>query len=423
MSTYELEAYIQAQAEENPAIDIDAFNEDSARKRFEWLSSFPRIRERSPRSESNDDDDSYIFDAPMKDVSGLTLRESLRMQLLSYNLDAEETLIGRYLIGCIDSRGYLSETTEDVAACLNLGAEKINKVMCILRSLQPTGVCAENICECLCAQTEGLPDEEQMKQLIRNFLPELAKGHFQSVAIQCRINTETVIKLYGKIRQLNPCPSAGFASGEDPLYIIPDVIISLNDGFPEINLMNSYYSSLKPSNYYLELYSSTDDNNVKEYLKKQFESIEWMKKCLLQREQTFLRCIKTIVEIQHDFFESPSGHLAPMTMQDVADMLNINISTVSRSISGRFVQCEKGLLPIKSLFSGRIRQSTGEDCSSDKVRSVLSALVCAEDPSKPLSDQQITDMLNERGCAVSRRTVAKYREDLGIASSYVRKKQ
>lgn len=423
MSAHEIEAYIQAQAEENPTIDIDGFNADSARKRLEWLSSFPKSRESRLRSDGNDDDDSYFFDVPVKNYNEMTLRESLRLQLLSFKLDDEESLIGRYLLGCVDSHGYLSEIPEDVALCLNLSTENVKRVMQILRSLQPTGVCAENIIECLCAQTEGLPCEKQMKQLIRNCLPELAKGHFLSAARQCNIAPETVVALYGKIQQLNPYPSAGFANGEDPQYITPDVIISVNDGATEISLMNSYYSSLNPSRYYLELYQSTDDNNVKEYLKKQFNSIEWIRKCLLQREQTLLRCMKAITELQNDFFVSPSGNLVPMTMQDVADILNVNISTVSRSISGRYLQCEKGLLPIKSLFSGRIRQSTGEVFSSDKVRSDISSLITGEDPSRPLSDQQIADILNERGCKVSRRTVAKYREDMGIASSYVRKKK
>ncbi len=423
MSTYEIEAYVQAQAEENPAIDIDAFHEDSARKRLEWLNSFPRSRGTRLRSESRDDDDSSIFDAPIKSDSGQTLYESLHIQLLSYDLDAEEALIGRYLIGCTDSHGYLSETPEDVAACLKLSEEKVCKVMHIMRSLQPTGVCSENMCECLCAQVEGLPDEEQMKLLIRNYLPELAKGHFQSVARQCGIHTEAVVRLFEKIKQLDPYPSAGFASKEEPLYIIPDVIIRHNDGVFDISLLNSYYSSLDPGSYYLELYSSTDDDQVKEYLKKKFDSIEWIKKCLMQREQTLLRCIRTILDIQREFFESPSGHLVPMTMQNVAEALNISISTVSRSIRGKYLQCEKGLLPIKSLFSSRIKQSTGAECSSDKVHSDIYALISSEAPSTPLSDQQITDILNGKGYKVSRKTVAKYREDLGIASSYVRKQQ
>lgn len=418
MSSQELMDYICEQATENPVIDMDALSSSEMQNKLDWL----RSNERRDHAPAQTDDDGFdARDRTCGHSYGSSLKESLLIQLSALGIDSTENEICRYLIACVDSRGYLNEDRDSVAEAFGASPETVQRCMDLLRSFSPPGVCAAGLKECLAAQIALHPENKLAAQIIEHHLDSVARGHYAHIAKALGTSVDEVRAAAERISQLSPNPSAGFEDRDNIYYTLPDAQIRVEHGNLKVSLFQSYTPSLKISSYYENLFRNTDDEGVKEYLLNKLNSAQWLIKCVSQREETLLNCIEAIAEIQSVYFLGTSSVLAPMTLGDVAERMGVHKSTVSRTIRGKFIQCSAGVLPAKSFFVQKLGRKSSKGDSSDMARSMILQLVSNEDKRAPLSDQKICELMAKNGVDISRRTVAKYREALGIPGTFIRK--
>lgn len=414
MSSVELVEYIYNEAMENPVIDIDALHISELRRRIDWLGRSARPVHGHQHETDNEPSD---IEPPTLN----TLERHLLFQLSALRISEKEQMVSRYLIACVDPKGYLDEDSEETAKKLDVSAELIEQCTQRLRSFSPKGVCAKNLEQCLLAQLENTEDNELCRKIIVAHMDSLAKGHYSNIAKKLGTNIAAVKLAAEKIGSLSPIPAAGFDTESKIYYSVPDAIISTKDGQLEIVLAYSYITSLKINGYYSNLYNASDDSSVKTYLDKKLKSAEWLINCVSQREKTITACLRVIADMQQDFFLGKSSFLAPMSISDIATRLGVHESTVSRAIRGKMLQCSSGVVPIKSLFNQKLEKCGSENNSTDYAKVLIKALIEQEDKSSPLSDQYICDALVLKGCHISRRTVAKYRDEMNIPSTLLRK--
>lgn len=425
MTTQELSAYLNTQAMENPTIDIDALASapfaNHAQESIEWLSSFHPGK---TETEADDSDKPDLFSLKEVPTSTPQLKDFLLLQLAAMPLPKTEEAIAKYLISCIDKYGYLSEDVSQVAKLLKVSPEQVEKCICLLRSLSPAGVCAADLRTCLLAQVDPVSSDPLvpiMTAIIENHLEDLAHGYFPSIAKKLRVPLPDVRAAADKISMLQPYPSAGFHSNTPNFFVYPDVSIDNVNGEIQVSLLSKFSPYLNVSKYYLDLYQTTDDPETKDYLNQKLQAAYQLFENIANREKTIFNCMEEIAKIQKDFFQDPHAVLIPMTLSDVADALDLSLSTVSRTLRGKYIQCCHGILPAKSLFTRKIKTTSYADCSSNEVKSVIKELVEHEDKLAPLSDAQISSICQHRGFVISRRTVAKYRTELGILTVSARK--
>lgn len=418
MSSQELMEYICEQATENPVIDIDELGFPEFQDRLDWLRSSERLEYASG---TTDDDSADARDNIHGRTYGDSLKDSLLMQLSTLRLDSPENQICQYLIACVDSRGYLSEDCGAVAKAFETEPETVLHCMELLRGFSPPGVCAAGLKECLAAQIALYPDDKIAAQIIEHHLDSVARGHYAHIARALGVSTTEVRAAVERIKHLSPTPSAGFDDKDNIYYTVPDAQISVKSGQLKVSLFQSYTPCLRISRYYEQLFRDTDDESVKEYLGKNLNSAQWLIKCVSQREDTLLGCIEAIADIQREYFLGNSPVLVPMTLGDVAERMGVHKSTASRTIRGKFIQCSSGILPVKSFFVQKLGGKNNECDSADLARSMILQIVGSEDKRAPLSDQKICELMAKGGVDISRRTVAKYREALGIPGIFIRK--
>lgn len=418
MSSQELMEYICEQATENPVIDIDALSFPEFQDKIDWLRSSER---HEYTSGTTDDDGADARDNIHGRTYGDSLKDNLLMQLSALRLDSPENQICQYLIACVDSRGYLSEDCDAVAEAFKTKPETVLHCMELLRGFSPPGVCAAGLKECLAAQIALHPGDKIAAQIIERHLDSVARGHYAHIAKALGVSTAEVRAAVERIKLLSPTPSAGFDDKDNIYYTVPDAQIIVENGQPKVSLFQLYTPRLRISRYYEQLFRDTDDESVKEYLSKNLNSAQWLIRCVSQREDTLLGCIKAIADIQREYFLGNSPVLAPMTLGDVAERMGVHKSTASRTIRGKFIQCSMGILPIKSFFVQKLGGKNSERDSADLARSMILQIVGSEDKRDPLSDQKICELMAKGGVDISRRTVAKYREALGIPGSFIRR--
>lgn len=427
MTAHELGAFLNAQAMENPTIDMDALASapfaNHAQESIEWLSSFKAGQAEAKTDESDTPDFFSLGDSL---TSAPQLKDYLLLQLSSIPLSKSEETIAKYLINCIDKYGYLSEDISLVARLLKVSSEQVEKCVCLLRSLSPAGVCAADLRSCLLAQIDpGSSDPlvPVMTAIIKNHLQDLAHGYFPSISKKLHVPIADVRAAAEKISILQPYPSAGFNSNSPNFFVYPDVAIDNVNGELQVSLLSKFSPYLSVNRYYLDLYKSTDDPETKDYLNQKLQAAHQLFEDISKREETIFHCMEQIARIQKDFFLSPTAILLPMTLSDIADNLNVSLSTVSRTLSGKYIQCCHGIIPAKALFSRKIKTTSYAACSSDEVKSAIKVIIDEEDKRAPLSDAQISSVCQHKGFVISRRTVAKYRTELGILAASARKQR
>lgn len=419
MSAQDLAEYIYNEAVENPAIDIDALQVSELRNKIDWLRRTDRSARTSPYGK--DEEGSPSPEQPGKNMFPDTVQEHLRAQLYAYKLSEKERQITNYLIACVDSKGYLDEDVEYTAALFDTSSEDVEHCFDLLRSLSPVGICTANLQQCLKKQILQFPEDIISPRIIDEHLEDLAKGRYSNIAKKLKVSIAEVRAAANRIKALSPIPAAGFDSEEEIFYSIPDAQIIAQDDHAEASLFRSYTAQVHIDQYYSNMYRVTDDAALKDYLDGCLKSAYWLIKSISQREQTLISCLSVICEIQQSFFLGESPSLVPMTMSDVAERLGVHVSTVSRAIRNKSIQCSSGVIPIKDLFS-RALNNTLKNRSTDEVKKNISELIGSEDKRNPLSDQQLSNILKAKGLSVSRRTVAKYREQMELPSTLLRKK-
>ncbi|HWQ61353.1 MAG TPA: RNA polymerase factor sigma-54 [Negativicutes bacterium] len=406
------------EAEEKPAAEpVEEETDDKIREYFDWADYFDDGTDSgySPRS-----DDKPSFTTFVSAVS--TLHEHLEFQLHLTLLDESARAVGQYLVGCIDENGYLCGTVAEAAKNLGVSEDTVSTVLKVIQTFDPSGVGARDLRECLLIQAEQKGATEPLAlAILDKYLDEVGAGHFKNIADKLGCTPHDVQRAVDFIRTLDPKPGRAFDGGEQPCYIIPDVTIERVSGNYIIIINDHNVPHLTINPYYRRVVRDAD-SEAKKFVEGRINAAIWLIKSIEQRRRTLYNVVETIIELQHDFFDHGPKFLRPLTMKRVADKVGIHESTVSRAIANKYADTPHGLFSLRAFFSAGLQGADGETLSAATVKRQIKELVAAEDPAQPYSDQALTEILVGRGVAVSRRTVAKYREELNIQSSSKRKR-
>jgi len=351
-----------------------------------------------------------------------SLVEQLLFQLQISMLDKDDFIIGEYLIGNLDSYGYLQGEICEHADFLGVSTEKVLSVLRIIQKFEPSGVGARNLEECLLIQMEARPDTHPLaKIIVQTYLAEIAAGKHRFISRKTGISLKDLQNILDFIRTLNPKPGACLGGSGCVRYISPDVLAERVDGEYFITV-NESIPKLSINSYYRDLILKDGEEMVQGFIKKRLDSALWLIRSIEQRRITLFRVTQEIVRFQKEFLEKGIHFLRPLTLKKVADALRIHESTVCRAIANKFVQTPRGLYPLKFFFTGGLCGPGGGMRSVHSVKTHLKQLIQDENPSSPYSDQEIEFLLKKDGINVSRRTVTKYRKEMDILPSYKRRR-
>ncbi len=427
MSTQELADYIKEATLENPVLDFDErMPEDKDQERLrklEWLASL----DEQNRSYYQYDRDDAEEEKGMNNVAGPTaerLEDALRLQLLGGAYSEKEMEVFEYIIQCLDSRGYFTVPALEVAEVNGVSEEKAEECIAVMRDLEPAGVCAASMQDCLQKQLEKRKDCGSLeREIVSGYMELLGKNQLQAIAKALKVPVTEVAQAAGRIRELNPRPAQGFDNGDLMRYVIPDItVVKFRDGF-EILLNDYTCPTLHINKEYLGMLKSGCDQEVKEYLSAKIRQAEELQECIVRRSSTLLALARCIVDVQQDFFIRGEGFVKPFRLADAAERIGCHESTVSRALKDKHLQCCWGVYPLSYFFpKGVSQQGQGEEAiASLRIKQALVAIIEEEDKQRPYSDSRLSELLNGQGMDISRRTVAKYREEMNIANCRGRK--
>ena len=353
-----------------------------------------------------------------------TLPEHLLFQLQFMAGCDEIQRIGEYIIESLDDNGYLTMSVEEMAEATSSCRYYVEKALEIIHRMDPAGVGASDIGECLMIQLRNMDIlTPQMEEVISEHLEDLADNRLAAISKDMGIPISEVQQLADVIRTLEPKPGRQFASQSETKYIIPDVIVEKTEDGYSIDINGSSSPRLRVSSYYRDLLSNADkDKQLADYLSDKVNSAMWLIRSIDQRRQTIYNVAEAIVKFQRDFFDRGSKYMKTLTLKDVADEIGVHESTVSRSINGKYLQCCHGIFELRHFFSAGVSDSSGQGISSSSVKEFIRGIIDEEDPRKPYSDQAIVEILSDKGFNISRRTVAKYRDEMEILSSSKRRR-
>ena len=352
-----------------------------------------------------------------------TLQQNLIGQLNQSVLNASDRKAAELIIGNIDDNGFLQSTPEEMALSSGVPNEDFEKMLALIQSFYPPGVGARDLRECLLIQLQREGRENGIEyKIVSEHMEDLGKRRFPEIARRMGISVEEVQEAANNIARLNPRPGQVFAAAPQN-YVLPDVTVEKVDGDYQIILNNEQIPHLRISNTYKDIIAQ--DNNgseVKDYIRDKIRSGKFLIRSIHQRQQTISNIAHQIVSRQRDFFEHGPSHLKPMTMGEIADSVGVHETTVSRAVSGKYMATPQGIFEMKYFFTPGYQTATGESMSNTSVKEAILDLVKHEDGNAPLSDQEIVEILSERGIPIARRTVAKYRTELNILPSHMRRK-
>ena len=438
-----LEQRIRLELETNPLLELEAEQEQELEEVEE---ANPELKtedeeeeeEKSPEEEIdweeilNDQDsyevripkekDSEVFERP--EVFKETLTDHLLSQLHMTKLNPDEIMIGEYIIWNINNVGYLTVDVESIAHNLDQDVDTVECVLSTIQQFDPPGIGARNLQECLLLQLlQQKPNHEQAIQTIRDFYEDFKNKRFEKLSKLLEIPLIDVDEIIKHITKLNPKPGEGYISYENN-YIVPDLEVRKVDGELKISMHDWNVPQLRINNQYRKMLLDKKHTNkaTRDFIRQRLESARWLINSIHQRRATILRATEAIINRQRDFFEIGPEHLKPMILKDIADEINMDISTISRVTNGKYIQTEWGVFELKYFFSERIKADDGEDVSNKKIKALIRDIVSGEPPDKPFNDQKLSAMLKAKGYNVARRTVAKYREQMSIPVSRLRRK-
>lgn len=422
MGALELNQYIRELVQENPTAELQEPTRSTEQEEQQWqrLQSLAEYDRQNSQYLAMDRDQLDPLARVGTDGGlGDTLLRHLTRQI--DRTDAPEAIksAARYLAACLDDNGYLRDSPEELSRDGNVSRPLLEAALALLQTLEPAGVGAQSLSQCLLLQLDRLGEEGPAAAVAAHHLEQLAKKQYHAISLALGIPQAEVLRAERTIQSLNPRPGAGFAESEKAAcYLIPDLVVSEDENGLTVSLQDAFLPSLRVSGYYCDLHRDTQDREVRQYLTEKLRQAQWAVKAVEQRRSTLLRCAQAIVAHQAAFFR-PGGHLVPMCLADIAQKLDIHESTVSRAVREKYLECPHGVYPLSFFFS---RTAGGEDVSVHQVKELLNRLIREEDPAHPLSDQKLTLLLEEQGLAIARRTVAKYRTELGFSSAAGRRK-
>jgi len=363
----------------------------------------------------------FLFDSiPVQD----TLQQNLIGQLNQSVLSASDRKAAELIIGNIDDNGFLQSTPEEMALNSGIPREDFEKMLALIQSFYPAGVGARDLRECLLIQLRRAGKENTLEyKIVSEHMEDLGRRRFPEIARRIGISVEEAQRAANNIAGLNPRPGQVFAAAPQN-YVLPDVIVEKVDGEYQITLNNEQIPHLRISNLYKDIIASgnTQSSEVKDYIRDKIRGGKFLIRSIHQRQQTIFNIAQQIVSRQRDFLEHGPSHLKPMIMREVADAVGVHETTVSRAVSGKYMATPQGVFEMKYFFTSGYQTATGESLSNISVKEAILDLVKHENGSAPLSDHEMVEILGERGIPIARRTVAKYRDELNILPSHMRRK-
>lgn len=353
-----------------------------------------------------------------------TLLDHLLFQLQFTFIQDKEKKVGKYIIENINDNGYLKITNEEICKKFNIQDNEAEDIIRIIQTFDPVGVGARNLMECLLIQLrQNNVTDEIIYQIVEDHLDDLANNKINNIAKKLNISLERVQEVGDFIRTLEPKPGRVFSSSRDVRYVTPDVTVEKVNNEYIVLVRDTTAPRLYINHYYRKLLLNNEmEDNASSYINKKLNSALKLIRCIQQRRNTIYRVVKAIVNYQIDFFEKGVIYLKPLTLKEIADEVGVHESTVSRAINGKYMQCPRGVFELKYFFQSGVSSALGEGISAESIKSIIKDLIQNENPKKPFSDQAIANELNKTGVKISRRTVAKYRDELNIPSSSKRRR-
>lgn len=450
-NTQELDSYVQEQLLVNPALeysnpenqdvqdgdhenginegageDFDSLSAGGRDGEFDWKEFIANRQyddiSYSQWQEKDQDEQQKSYEQYTASDTSLPEHLMFQLQLVPCSRTCRKT--GEYIIESLDENGYLTVTVEDIAKAEGVSEDKVIEALEIVQSFDPSGVGARNLPECLMIQLrqQGLLTDT-FEKVVENHLEALAGNRLAVIAKEMGISAHEVQKMSDVIRKLEPKPGRLFASQTETKYIIPDVIVEKIDDEYIVTVSDSSAPTLMVSSYYQKLLKQAEsDETLSKYLSDRVNSALWLIKSIEQRKQTIYNVVSAVVRHQKGFFDKGSKYMKTLTLKEIAEEVGVHESTVSRTVNGKYLQCSRGVYEIRYFFSAGVSGNHGEGISSNSIKEFIKEMVEKEDPKSPHSDQDMVDILKTKGISISRRTVAKYRDELNILSSSKRKR-
>lgn len=435
LSALELDQYIQQAMMENPVLEMNeeipelaeeataSADEDGPGFELDWQEYFDDSTDlgvvRYPREEYEGYSwENFLAQAP-------TLHEYLLLQLQLAVSEGKKKEIGEFLIGNIDENGYLRVDLGEVAARFGVAEQEVEDVLRVIHGFDPPGVGARSLVECLVIQLYHLECSSGLaRTIVENHLEDLGQGRLDKIARHLGVPVQEVQEAADLIKTLDPKPGRKFGTPHDVRYVVPDVVVErvdgeyvvlVNDtGMPRLGISSLYQSLLKRG--------LAGDEETRKFVESKFNAAAWIIRSIEQRRLTLYRVVKCIVEFQKEFLEKGIKYLKPLNLRQVAEALGMHESTVSRATANKYIQTPQGVFELKFFFAGGIPCAGGKVHCTESIKKMIAELVASEDPLKPYTDQRITELLAEKGISISRRTVAKYRDELRIPAAGKRKR-
>jgi len=418
----ELRADDRSEGENSADDDFKSEFEKLASLDEEWRDYMTQsVADGFPSTREAKDKRQFFFDSI---VVQETLQQNLMAQLNQTALDANDRKAAELIIGNIDDNGFLQSTPEEMALNSGIPKEDFEKTMALIHGFHPAGVGARDLRECLLIQLKRTGKENSLEyKIVSEHMDDLGRRRFPEVARRIGISVDEVQKAADNIGRLNPRPGQLFAAAPQN-YVVQDVTVEKVDGDYQVTLNDEQIPHLRISNLYKDIIASgnTQSGEVKDYIRDKIRSGKFLIRSIHQRQQTISNIANQIVSRQRDFLEHGRSCLKPMTMAEVADAVGVHETTVSRAVSGKYMATPQGIYEMKYFFTPGYQTATGESLSNTSVKEAILDLVKREDGNQPLSDNEIVEILGERGIPIARRTVAKYRTELNILPSHMRRK-
>jgi RNA polymerase sigma-54 factor len=417
----ELSDVIEAELLDNPCLEAEAKEESEDPSQTKKLLDYLGRGYNGGGGITTDPDDDYSFEAYTPTLP--TLREHLMAQLQLTSLPKTDRRIGEFLIDSLDDHGYLTLATAEVALKLGVPDAQVLSVLLVVHSFDPAGVGARSLKECLQLQWATVDDgNEVVPLLINHHLDQLGDGRITKIAEELGVTPLCVQTAADLIRGLDPKPGRRFCQPNETRYVIPDVVIERVGKEYVVQVNEAQVPKLLVSNHYRQMLADPADSDTRKFVEQKINAAIWLIKAIEQRRMTLQKVTEAILKFQRDFFDSGVRHLRPLTLRDVADVVGVHESTVSRATSAKYVQTPQGTFELKFFFTSGVEGAWGEGVAAESVQRLIADLITKEDTTEPLSDQTLTGLLNKQGVHISRRTVAKYREEMGVPSSPKRKR-
>lgn len=414
MGTEELNQCIEEEVLSNPMLDYakEPEKKEVRRSQGEGIGYYSR------RKTEDTDYQSYINAIADEKSEDTELAEYLRMQLYTKKISPRRQKIGEYLIECLEESGYLKMDMDELAKGIGLSKEELEREIRFMQTLEPCGVFARDLRECLLLQVQG---EEQMQRqarlLIEKYLDEIAQNKIPQISKQTGLTTAEITKTIQYIKEeLEPVPGRGYGCANRNEYIYPDITVKEDEKGYRIILNKEKVHTLELNREYLPMLGQVHSSEENKYLKEQYQKAKILLQNIGKREETLAAVAEAIVDWQREFFEKGKASLKPMNLLDIAQELDVHESTVSRAVRDKYLECRWGIFELKYFFSNKT--SDGNNCN---VLTCIQEIIRSENKQKPLSDAKIAEQLEKKGIRISRRTVTKYREQMQIPNTQMRK--